>query len=429
MPPTSTRTVLRQKLLRRIDPKFYPITSTTTAVGTTTTLKDGILAPASQGENFIGSWVYIAELVTNGPAIGEIARITNVDFSGSNSTLTFAPAMTNNVQSGTDYEIHRIFHPSILHQKITDVLDELETNIIIPITLISGGAMEGTPATDFTASNATLANETTTVLHGRKALKVTATAANGQGRSATVSVYPSKEYLVAADVYITAGDSAKLIFYDITNSANIDTAESAATGWVHFEFKADTPATCEQAALYLESQANTDVTYWDNAILLQTASRSSPYPSTIEYADEIVTVFYFPLGTKLSASTDDNAYALLEKPSTFYSHATVERDETAVVPYRLELEKESIEHPIWIEGRVDFDSLSSDTATTVAPKEVVTELAYAKILDDLAIMAREDGDNDKYLKLLDEAAKVRTNVDAFYRGYKHDSGVIYGAKR
>lgn len=434
MPPSTTRAALRQRLLRRIDFPAHPLTSATTLIGTTTALNDTILAPSAQLEDYIGAWVYIAEAVGSGPAVGEIARVTNVNFSGTNSQFTLAPALSLAIQTGTDYEIHRRFHPAVLHQVIADVLDELEHPILLPLTLITDGDMETSGVTDWTASNATLVKSVTTVLRGRQALSVTATAANGQARSAAVNLPPKTEVFCAADVFITGGDSAKLILQGGT-SGEIETAQSAATGWVHLEFETATKATDETAHLRLESQANTDVTIWDNAVLLPRLQASLPYPPTIEFSDEIVNVFYFPRGTALENTTDDMAYRLLEGIATFWSHAHVERDETAVVPYRLELEKTPINRMLFVEGRVDFSPFSGateailDVATTLAPKELVVELAYAKMLDQMANAARDEGDFNRYNALRAQAAEVRIGVTDYARPYISNRAIVFGALR
>lgn len=445
--PTTTRLAMRQKLLRRIDFPAFPVTSTTTSIGSTTTLNDSILAPAAESDDFAGDWIYIAEAVTSpgtGPAVGEIARVTDADFSGSTSQLTLAPAMTQTIQTGTDYEIHRRYHPSILHQVIDDVLDELEHPIILPLTLVTDGDMETSGTSDWTAAATTgtaptLGKGTTNVLHGRQSLTITANAdaTNSFAQSATINLPPSTEVLCAADVFITSGDSARLVLRDLTSSPNVDieTATSAITGWVHLEFKVTTGTAVEEVQLWLESPAASDVTYWDNAILLPTKQTSFTYPGSLEFSDELIKVFYFPRGTGLSATTDDFAFKLQEKNSTFWGHAQVERDETGVVPYRVELLTSPITHPLWVDGRIDYPAYAGanaaalDADTTVAPKELVVELAYAKLLDMQADAAFDDGDREKGGELRDRAAVVRVNVAREYRGFRTSNTIVHGAKR
>ncbi len=69
------------------------------------------------------------------------------------------------------------------------------------------------------------------------------------------------------------------------------------------------------------------------------------------------------------------------------------RDSTALNPYRLMLKKGTINQPLMIGGRVDFDTLSADTDTTTAPEDIVVNLVYADMLD---AWAQEDIVDDKF---------------------------------
>ncbi|KKM66868.1 hypothetical protein LCGC14_1476820, partial [marine sediment metagenome] len=239
MPPTTARKVLRQEIIKKLYKPRYPIVSTTTATaGDTTSLDDTALAGGGHDTDYIGAWIFIAETTAGSPALGEISRVTNVNLSASPATLDpLAPAFTDEVQTGMDYEIHYKYHPSVIHDKITEVLDDLETGYLLPLTDIVDGDMEDDPATNFAVGGTeTVAAETTIVLHGRKSLKLTAGADDDYAKSTTSNFYPGSTRLFAStDCYITAGDSVKLILYDETNSANIETAESDETGWVHLE--------------------------------------------------------------------------------------------------------------------------------------------------------------------------------------------------
>src|SRR3989304_5750925 len=204
--PTTTRKVLRQNIIKRLYKPRHPIVSaTTTTASDTTSLIDSILAPAGQTEDFRGACVLITETGATGPVLGTIVRVTNTSFSGSNSALTIAPAFSAALLTGIDYELHYKYHPNYIEFLIDEILGNLENPYYSPLPLITDGDMENAPATSFTGSNATLANETTTVLHGRKALKITATAANGHAQSAIVNLPNSTQVLFAADVFITSG--------------------------------------------------------------------------------------------------------------------------------------------------------------------------------------------------------------------------------
>lgn len=444
-PPASTRKALRQRIARRIYPNSYPVTSDTTGDGTTTTIVDSLLFPGSTGAQYAGAWIYMASIPTDSTPIGEISRIFSVDFNAGQSTsiLIFSPALSILTKSGAEYEIHYKYHPSIIHNRIDEVLGIIQAPVILPLTLITDGDMEVSGIGNWTATagsggtSPTVTKDTTTVLHGRQSLKIIA-AGDDTGSYAvsdSLSLPPNTTCIVAADVWITSGENAKLVFYDVTNSAEIDTAESAATGWVHLGFVVTTPATCEQVSIRLLSPTISDTTYWDHAIVLPINQASIEIPGSIEFSEEARKLFYFPVGTGLTATGDDHAYKLEEQPRRFWSHFTPERDETAVIPYRIEIKKRPISSTLWLEGVIDFPAFAGaseaakDTDTTVCPADIVVEFVYALFLEDMAGEARMKGDFKSYTSLLRDARFARNDVMSAYRSYFPVKGVVIGASK
>lgn len=447
-PPTSTRKTIRQRIATRLYPNAWPVTSVTTSDGTTTTIIDDTLFPGSIGAEFSGAWVYMASIPTDSTPIGEIARIYSVDFNAgqSTSTLIFSPALTILTKSTAEYEIHYKYHPTTIHTRIDAVLGNFQAPILIPLTLITDGDMEATGTSDWTAAGTggtpTIAKNTSTVFHGRQSLSITNDGATtlGYAKSASVALRPTTTVIIAADVFITSGDEARLSLYasDATGGtfALVGTAaKSDASGWVHLEFVATTGSTDEYIQVWLESQAVSDVTYWDNAILLPTNQASIAIPGTIELSEEAKKLFYYNVGTGLSGSNDVTAYKLEEQPRQFWSHFKVERDETAVVPYRIGINKRPISSPLWLEGMIDFSAFAGasesakDADTTVCPEDLVVEFVYALFLEDMAKEARTKGDFEGYRELMGEARITRNDVMNAYRGYFPVQGIVVGASR
>ena len=195
--------------------------------------------------------------------------------------------------------------------------------------------------------------------------------------------------LVACDVFITAGDSAKISLIDVTNSdAEIETAASAVTGWVHLEFSVATPADCEQIQIWLEAPAASDVVYFDHIIVWPTEPTDLLLPSTFEYGHEVDRIVYFPRGRGLSNTGDDLAYAVSGAEAKFWSHPAFDRDDSTTSSYRLRFGK--VNKPLFLEGWVDYAAFSSDSDTTNASADIVTHLAAANLLDDMALAAEMD---------------------------------------
>ena len=341
-----------------------------------------------------------------GPAVGEIARVVDVAFGGTNSKLTVAPGFSASLVSGTDYEIHYKFYPNHVRDKANEILENVRRPILLPLTLVPDGAMEDTGTDEWTAAGTggtpTLAKDTSTVLHGRKTLSLTNDGATTRGFAKSGSMYlsPSTSVLVAADVYITPGDKAKLTLYDVTNSEDIETAASVTSGWVHLEFMAEIPSDCEEVQVWLESVAVSDVTYWGSVQLLPTARAIFDYPSTLEWSEDFDKIFYFGRGTGLTATGEDNSFKVFEGPKKLWSPAETVRDETAVVPFRIQLKKRGITQALYVGGFVDFATLTDDTDTTNAPEDIVVNLTYADLMD---AWAQEDIANDKF-----EAAQIKS---------------------
>ncbi len=348
-----------------------------------------------------GTDVYII-----GPAVGEVARVTDVGFSGSNSQLTVAPGFTASLVSGTDYEVHYKFYPVHIRDKINEILENVRRPIYLPLTLVTDGDMESTGTSDWTAAASTgtapaLAKGTTNVLHGRRSLTITASsdATNSFAKSASMFLSPSTAVFVSADVFITGGDKAKLTLYDVTNSAEIETAESVTTGWVHLRFIDTIPSNCEEIQVWLESPVASDVTYWNSVQLLPVDLQVYDFPSTLEWGEDFRSVFYWPTGTGLSGTGEDNSFRTFGQVKKAWSPAGIVRDETAVVPFRIELKRGNINEALYVGGAIDFSTLSDDTDTTNAPEDIIVNLTYADLMD---AWAQEDIADDKF-----QAAQVK----------------------
>ena len=394
--PTRTRALLRVDVLKKIDPISEPKTSTSTG-GSTTTLQDTELAPAAESEDFVGDWIYVAETQGSGPIVGVIVRVTAVDFSGTNSVLTVAPTVAA-IETGMDYERHRKVRPNIINDRLDVILGLLRQNVTLPVTVVDDGDMEdtGTITDNWTVTTATQVKDTTNVRHGGQSIKVTSSSDDGFTQSNDINLPANTQVIVSADVFITNGDSAKLIFYDVTNSANIGTPmESDETGWVHLENTFTTPATAERVAVRLESQTSGDVIYWDHVTVWPTLDKGIDLPGHLEFLSDVQSMFFYPVGTGIAGSTNVNAYRINEGAPQFYAHSQKELDDIGIGASRFYVPSRIPTNALWIKGRKPFpvfagstDALK-DADTTQANRYVVVNMTAASILDDLALEAME----------------------------------------
>jgi len=484
---------LRLDVLKKLDPVSEPKSSSCTSdADSLTVLKDTLLAPGAESEDYVGDWIYVRSQPTKvdsgknineggsfsatdvtltmeashgitvadgiqiedeilrvtavstndltvvraiqgttaaihadgtdvyiiGPAIGEIARVTAVGFSGTNSQLTTAPDFSASLVDTQEYERHRKVRPNIINDRLDVILGVLRQNVILPATIIVDGDMEDDPATNFAVGGTeSLANETTIVRHGRQSLKITAGADDDYAKPTTATYLPGgTQVLCATDCYITAGDSVKLIFYDETNSANIETAESDESGWVHLEFEASVPATCEEVSVRLEAQSNGDVIYFDHITLWPVADKGIDLPTFLEFLFDIQSLFFYPVGTGLAGSTNDNAYRINEGAPQFYAHSQKELDDTGAGASRFYVPSRTPTNALWIKGRKPYPAFAGatdalkDVDTTQAHKNVVANMTAASIIDDFALDATEAEKFDLAGKLGERALLLRHEI-------------------
>jgi len=337
-----------------------------------------------------------------GPAIGEIARVSNVDFSGTTSELTVGLSFSCSLVDTQEYERHRKVRPSIINDKLDVILGLLRQNVLLPVTTITDGDMETSGTSNYTAAGTggtpTLAKNTTYARRGRYSLSIANDAATTLGYAKSASKYLPGGTLciVEADVYITAGDAARLTFYDVTNTAVIGTAmKSDESGWVHLEGLFTVPATCEEVQAWPESQAVSDVTYWDHVTVWPVYDQGIELPGFLEYVYDVQGLFYLPVGTGLTGSTNVGAYRINEGTPRLYAHYQRERDDTGVVSARFYVEGRHPPNALWLKGRKSYpvfagatDALK-DVDITYAHKNVVVNMTTASIIDDLALDAIE----------------------------------------
>src|SRR3990167_9383653 len=370
-----------------------------------------------------------------GPAVGEITNISDVDFSVAAVAVTITPALSCQMVVGQGYEIHRSFHPSIIHTHLDTVMGSLRQNYLIPLSQVTDGHMQTSGVKNWTASAATLTKDTTaaSTRHGKQSLKVLATGANGQAQSASIPVKGGDQVLVVAEVYITGGDSARLRVYDVTNAAYITDADatSAQTGWVTLSFQYQVPATCELARVDLESPADTDATFWSYVIHWPLSNQFFDIPDLLEYAHDVKNVYELPLGNGLSGTGDLNAYRVNESPPVFFDHVNSERDDTGVVAARYTFTKRA-RNGLWIKARKNVALFSGATAvlkdadTTAAHKDVVAYLTAASLIEDLALAARRAEKESLSAALDSKAANLRISVHPLLQAMTPCKGVVRG---
>lgn len=439
--PTSTLKTLRQKILKKLHSPHHPITSTTTSIGTTTALNDTVLAPSGQMEDFVNSWIYITELVSSGPAVGEISRVTNVDFTSTTSQLILAPAFSNSVQTGTDYEIHRKFHPVRIVEKLNEILENLKHDLWVPLTVVPDGDMQTTGTGDWAVSSSTLTKTTTgdSIVFGTQSLKVTNTGANGYAELAVALNYqPGTKLFVAALVNKASGSGdPTLDFFNVVTSGVIETGsvDTLLSGNAIISFLVEVPAGCYAQQLHLKGTSADNIVDWNFLMVLPVKQKQFTFPSRLEWSDDLQGLYKLDLGTDITYDTSENAYMLSETIMEKWGEATFRREDTSNLPLVVERRDiKEIDRMLFVKGRVDYSTFSTsgssaDAETTFAPEDILVDLVYAELLDE---WAQEDRALDKLEIAIAKEKKaeiVRMKLGPRMRDFVKDRGIVQGTIR
>lgn len=360
--------------------KFYPITGTASTTTSTTSLKDTTKLSYSSGDAnaYDRKWVYgmqAADAATRG-----YSRVTEGGYSGANGTLALDPAITG--LTGTDLYIITDDPPDVLQEAINAVLRNYYLPCFFPLSLhvctSDENDMETAPATTFDGnkSNATLANESTIIYNGAQSLKVTAGATDAYTHFGNLGVNENESLYAAIMCYVTSGDSATFRIIDVTNSnATVEDATTDEVKWMDLIFPFTVPSGCEQIHARAISDANGDITYWDDYQIWRNGEGVYPLPSWITRPSQIIGVQAFPQGTGGPASDQD--YRADEQRSRPLAWDMERVDRRATNELRIWVENPGSARPYIIAYR-PLSALTTDTATT--PLDVDTAAFWAKRL-------------------------------------------------
>lgn len=287
-----TRNTLFKRFLRETGLGAYG-TATSGAVGSitdTTRLK----STQYDTKDWVGGWARISKDAGGAAAApeAEISPITT--YVNTTGVISVNPDLTVAVAASDEYELWRNPNP----QLVIDMLDELlQEEIYIPcwtmLTEVPDGDMEQDNTTDWTASNTTLTKVTgEPALFGKRYLRVVTTSALGYARSALLRVEPGKSYHLSAVARVSAvSTTARIIAYDETNGAAIDSADSVRLYPVRIGFDFTAPSGCYTVSARLANVENTVTTEWDEVVMYPLEARDIRLPWWVKDKGQILGVF------------------------------------------------------------------------------------------------------------------------------------------
>jgi hypothetical protein len=158
------------------------------------------------------------------------------------------------------------------------------------VTEVTDGDMRASGVTDWTALNSAALTKTTTAADrwmGPQVLRVANSGSTGAAQSTSIAVAGSASYRVEA-VGRTESGTAKLIAYDVTNSANIDSKDISEVsphrrrGRFRLVLDITVPATCGALAFKLEAAESSADVRWSYLAVYEKGVREFKLSTEIE---------------------------------------------------------------------------------------------------------------------------------------------------
>ena len=329
-------------------------------------------ASTPSADLYEASWV----LPTSGDNSGVVRRVKDDGFAPNTGTLTVVPVWGNAMANTNTFEVHGTLHPDRVEEAINRALRKMHFLHTFALTLVTDGDMETSGVGSWTASNATLAKTTSTaqVTFGAQGMSVTTTSANGYAGSTAIAVEEGQSYYAQVSFKgVAAATTPKLVAYDATGSAEIDSTTWTEGGDGTLRLSFQIPDDCRSLVLRLQVVENSKVVYYDEAILLQDGRRSYPLPTFVRNPEaevhEVYTLAYQgmwpssdqsrPMHREYAAWQDWDLLADPLGPSGQQFSILLSGGGTTA-------------RPVWVQMWRRFGALSADTDATAADLDWVS---------------------------------------------------------
>jgi len=382
---TSVKAIRAIVIKRAYAGRHSPIIGTATGGAVGSVIDSAYAIPGATADHYDFRIVKIATDAGGAAAApeGEVRYVSEGGYTAASGTFAVSANFTAAVASGDTYEVHEI-HPNEIDNIIKAKVRNIYAPTFFPLSLhIMAGDdndMESAPATNYSQTNGTRANESTIVHNGAQSLKLTASATGGYANAGSIGIPGSTPLYAAVMCYVTSGDSATFRVWDVTNSAAIDDATSDEPSWMELIIPFTTPATCEQMDFRFISNADTDIAYWDDFHVWRQGTGVYPLPSWITRMDQVVDVVGFPQGT--GGPSSDNDYRANERRSRSLRWGFEREDLRADKPLH-----------IWVDGTYDRPFIiarrnltepTSDTSSIFFDPEIIAEGVLSEVFEMLA---------------------------------------------
>lgn len=415
MTTATTRQNIRRELYNRIPGLGFSGTADTVAPGSITdafALRDSNLASAQ----YRGMYIYRPDR-TDDDRIKVAGLLTN-------STGLLAHTGSNYADiTDLNYEIVGLLHPDELNACIQRAMQRIYYDVQLPLCgLLENydGDMETSGVTNWTSvlTPATKEKSTTAakIYDGTQALHVLNNAALEGVQSASVRVIPQLggQWLYASVVVHADVGTAKLVVYNVTGSAEIESVTSAEEGFVHLWVHCQVPTDCEQVALQLLGVEDNADLYWSHAVLYIREQTMLDAPSWLDEQFKFLKLREASYTKSWSNQTQggyDDAMSRVFKD--WYQPAMFSLDPLHIDanPYRVQLMRMTPQNEMWIQAKrpySDVEALGTESATTRAPLRLV----YAYAVDEVSKVLRKRYPNEKAWEMLQAEAMAEVDAEA-----------------
>lgn len=407
----TTRITLKQRIARILNRAdevvaLLPVPlATTTIAADTTSLRDTALA---RGTTAAGRYdhraVEIIELVASGPAIGEVAVVTNAGFDNIDK-LTLSPAFSLAVRTGTDYILWpKGVAPEMINQHINDLLRATYHPYLWIPSIVDDADFEsglGNWADVGSPLPATaLSTVAADVLLGDRSIHLQADAI-GEGVESNVFRVTEKESLLVMCFVRADVDAVQVILRNETASSNMrDPITINEELYTEVRFTEAVPAGCEEARLqFLATATDTQFFLSPPVIVQSSAGRPHALPSwLVNPRRQIKGAIYLRQGF---SGPVDESFIALSRMGTPAPIPDALRSDRSLTPGRVILQADT-RGPIAFMCQRPFAELTSDTASTNADEDYVAYGVVARLLHD-----KKNGDYRTWQARAQEIAVAR----------------------
>jgi hypothetical protein len=410
----ASRTQYRQETARLLSgADFLESTASTNTTATEVILAD-YTSSIIQDKHFIGFVMYVSYDAGGLHAApeGEYKRIT--DYDASAGKFTVESAFTAAVTASDKVEIHRVIHPTLIHESLDYAFRNSNYRTIAVPSALADADMEAstsgwTAGSGCTLTRTTIAGE---YFRGLQANKVLNTgAATSYAYQRVNAVAGDTGYVVAICRNNAITTSCKLVVYDYTNSAEIDSETSAEFDWQSLGIQFTVPTDCHQIEFRLQTVTATTNAYsmWDQVQLLWQGQRRYAMPSWVTEEWQVGRTVYQLEGSNFAS----DGHMIDRTPATRWEHIRAKKELGTV--YIAPDPPFNNARPVYVECLRPYAALSTDASTCDADLDWIALKAACQCLEKLSAPMIPERESKGFQKALDRITMKAAAAEARFQ--------------